>query len=410
MKDRMFVASGSFVPYNDTVTLLTYKRLRNLDLDIDVFCFKGKEDPSLLKELEKDEQFKKFHLNYTTDLDWAVPRNYPFRLPVSLVYMKKYIDDALKEFEKKEYKYLFTSIVPGVSHLAGLKIKQKHPEVKWIASFSDPFKNSPYKKTDLSDRSFVYRIAFNVGGFALYNDRYEEAAVLNADRLVFICEEQRDFTLKQYPDYGKLLEKSVIYPLTYIPEWDMYDELLDVPRTHHKPMQAVHLGRLYGLRKIDSFLEALKELKEEDKDLKDKIVFHQYSEIQAPDVKKIGEYGLEGLFVLHDKVTYQESVEIMKNNDVLVLFDTLMPGAEVQPYLPSKIVEYLMLKKPILGICDSNSPSYRILKEYGFDTVGSDKDVIKENIRKIIEDKGEYDYSLSKLNNDNYGTLLIDKL
>ena len=406
----MFVVPGSFVPYNDTVTLLTYKRLRNLDLDMDVFCFKGKEDRSLVKELEKDEQFKKFHLKYTTDLDWAVPRNYPLRLPVSLVYMHRYINDALKEFEKGDYKYLFTSIVPGVSHLAGLKIKRKHPEVKWIASFSDPFKHSPYKKADLSDRSFVYRILFNVGGFALYNDKYEEAAVLNADRLVFICEEQRDFTLKQYSDYDSLLKKSVIYPLTYIPEWDMYEELLDVSHTCHKPKQAVHLGRLYGLRKIDSFLEALKELKEEDEDLKEKIVFHQYSEIQAPDVRKIAEYGLQELFVLHDKVTYQESVEIMKNNDVLVLFDTLMPGAEVQPYLPSKIVEYLMLKKPILGICDSNSPSYRILKEYGFDTVGSDKDTIKKNIRKIIEEDELRDYSLKKLNNDSYGTLIIDRL
>lgn len=406
----MFVVPGSFVPYNDTVTLLTYKRLRNLDLDMDVFCFKGKEDRSLVKELEKDEQFKKFHLKYTTDLDWAVPRNYPLRLPVSLVYMHKYINDALKEFEKGDYKYLFTSIVPGVSHLAGLKIKRKHPEVKWIASFSDPFKHSPYKKADLSDRSFIYRILFGVGGFALYNSKYEEAAILHADRLVFICEEQRDFTLKQYPDHESLLKKSVIYPLTYIPEWDMYKELLDVSNINHKPKQAVHLGRLYGLRKIDSFLEALKELKEEDKDLKEKIVFHQYSEIQAPDVKKIAEYGLQELFVLHDKVTYQESVEIMKNNDVLVLFDTLMPGAEVQPYLPSKIVEYLMLKKPILGICDSNSPSYRILKEYGFDTVGSDKDMIKKNIRKIIEEDGQYDYSLEKLNNDNYGTLIIDRL
>lgn len=406
----MFVVPGSFVPYNDTVTLLTYKRLRNLDLDMDVFCFKGKEDRSLVKELEKDEQFKKFHLKYTTDLDWAVPRNYPLRLPVSLVYMHKYINDALKEFEKGDYKYLFTSIVPGVSHLAGLKIKRKHPEVKWIASFSDPFKHSPYKKADLSDRSFVYRILFNVGGFALYNDKYEEAAVLNADRLVFICEEQRDFTLKQYSDYDSLLKKSVIYPLTYIPEWDMYEQLLDVSHTRHKPKQAVHLGRLYGLRKIDSFLEALKELKEEDEDLKEKIIFHQYSEIQAPDVRKIAEYGLQELFVLHDKVTYQESVQIMKNNDVLVLFDTLMPGAEVQPYLPSKIVEYLMLKKPILGICDSNSPSYRILKEYGFDTVGSDKDAIKKNIRKIIEEDGDHDYSLKKLNNDSYGTLIIDRL
>lgn len=404
----MFVVPGSFVPYNDTVTILSYKRLRNLDMDMDVFCFKGKEDPSLLKELEKDENFKKFHIKYTSDLDWAIPRNYPLRLPVGLLLMNKYVSDALKEFEKGNYEYLFTSIVPGISHIAGYKIKKKHPEVKWIASFSDPFKGSPYKKTDNSDRNIFYQIAFNVGAFVLYNSKYEEVAVNHADELVFICEEQRDFTLRQYPNYEELVKKSVIYPLTYIPEWEMYSNLLNTPRVNNEIKQAVHLGRLYGLRKIDSFLEALKELNEEIPDLKNKIVFHQYSEIQTPDVRKIREYGLEDVFVLHDKVTYKESVEIMKNADILVLFDTLMPKAESQPYLPSKIVEYLMLKKPILGICDPNSPSYRILKEYGFDTVGSEKEIIKKNIMSVIFDGGFIDYSLEKLNNDNYDKLIVD--
>ena len=49
----MFIVPGPFVPHNDTITLLTYKRLRNLDLDMDVFAFKGKDDKGLLKELEK---------------------------------------------------------------------------------------------------------------------------------------------------------------------------------------------------------------------------------------------------------------------------------------------------------------------------------------------------------------------
>ena len=401
----MFVIPGSFVPFNDTVTILSYKRLRNLDLNMDVFCFKGKEDPSLLKELENDEQFKKFNIKYTSDLDWAIPRNYPLRLPVGLLLMNKYASDALKEFEKGKYEYLFTSIVPGISHIAGYKIKKKHPEVKWVASFSDPFKGSPYKRTDLTDRSVFYKIAFNVGAYVLYNNRYEEVAIKNADRLVFICEEQRDFTLRQYPNYDELLKKSVIYPLTFIPEWKMYSDLLDTPEINHPVKQAVHLGRLYGLRKIDSFLEALKELKEEMPDLNEKIVFHQYSEIQAPDVKKIKDYHLEDVFILHDKVTYKESVEIMKDADVLVLFDTLMPEAKTQPYLPSKIVEYLMLKKPILGICDSNSPSYRILKEYGFDTVGSDKEQIKKNIIDLIKETKVPDYDLTKLDNSTYSIL-----
>ncbi|MBQ2582477.1 MAG: hypothetical protein II577_01060, partial [Erysipelotrichaceae bacterium] len=114
MKDRMFIVPGSFVPFNDSVTLLSYKRLRNLDLEMDVFTFKGKEDAGLKKELDADLEFSKFHITYTTDLDWAIPRYHPFRLPVSLFLMNKYVHDALKEFEKKDYRYLFTSIAPGI--------------------------------------------------------------------------------------------------------------------------------------------------------------------------------------------------------------------------------------------------------------------------------------------------------
>ena len=406
MKDKMFVVPGPFVPYNDTITLLTYKRLRNLDLDMDVFAFKGKEDKGLVEELKKDENFKKFNIKYTSDIDHAIARNHPWRLPESLVLMYKYIKDSLKEFEKGEYKYLFTSIVPGVSHLCGKVIKKKHPEVIWYASFSDPFKNSPYKKADLEGRSIFYKFIYSVGGFFLYNNKYEETAVLNADKLIFICKEQMEYTLSQYPNTEELKKKAIIMPLTYVPEWDMYKKLIN--ETNHesnKPLQAVHLGRLYGLRKINTFLEALKELKEEDKELSKKIVFHQYSEIQKPDVKKIKDYNLEDVFILHNTVTYDESVEVMRNSDILVLFDTLMSDKPVQPYLPSKIVEYLFLRKPILGICDDNSPSYRILNDYGFKELGTDVESIKRNIKNLINGVSVPDYSLDELNSDMYNML-----
>ena len=402
----MFVVPGPFVPYNDTITLLTYKRLRNLDLDMDVFAFRGKEDKGLLKELEKDENFKKFHITYTSEVDHAIARNHPWRLPESLLLMYKYIQDSVKEFEKGNYKYLYTSIVPGISHLCGKAIKKRHPEVIWYASFSDPFKNSPYKKADLEGRSIFYKFVYSVGGFVLYNSKFEEAAVLNADKLIFICEEQMEYTLNQYKNTEELKKKAIIMPLTYIPEWEMYSSLINEGnRESNKPLLAVHLGRLYGLRKINTFLEALKELKEEDKDLSKKIVFHQYSEIQAPDVKKIKEYNLEDVFILHKTVSYDKSVEVMKNSDILVLFDTLMTDKPVQPYLPSKIVEYLLLRKPILGICDKNSPSYRILREHGFNEVGSDVESIKRNIKKLIDGVSIGEYSIDDLNSDMYNML-----
>ena len=381
----MLVIPGGFLPYNDTVTLLTYKRLRDLDYDFDVIAFKGPKDLGIAKELEKDENFKKFNIEYLCNYDDAIAIKKPYKLPLSIINMARYIKLGLAKVKENEYDCIYTSSVPGISHIVGYKIKKKYPKIKWVASFSDPIKNSPYKKDpNLKLKNILYRIAFKVGSDIYMNDKYEEVAINNADKLIFICEEQRDFTLSQYPNGTEFINKSEIMPLTYIPEWNIYKNLIEPEKTNNNPKQAVHLGRLYGLRKIDNFLIALKELKEENEELSSKIVFHQYSEIQSYDVEKIKQFNLQDVFILHDKVNYEESTEIMKKADILVLFDTIMHGAKIQPYLPSKITEYMLLKKPILGICENNSPSFRILKENGYELNGYEVDTIKENIKKII--------------------------
>ncbi|WP_370778082.1 hypothetical protein [Holdemania massiliensis] len=386
MTKKMLVIPGGFVPYNDTVTLLIYKRLRNLDYNFDVLALKGKIDKGIADELEKDINIRKFNINYLCDYDDCIAIQHPLRLLKSLYYMNKYIKESVKMFEENDYDELYTSSVPGITHLCGYAIKKKYPNVKWHASFSDPIKNSPYKKDpDLKNRNLFYRIAFTIGSFIYMNNLFEEVAIMYADELVFICEEQKKFTLKQYKEGEAYSSKSKIEPLTYIPEWKMYKDLMNAPEVHNLPKQAVHLGRLYGLRKIDNFLLALKELIETDPLLSKKIVFHQYSEIQPYDLKKIKDYNLSDVFIVHSKVSYSESIRIMKEADILVLFDTLLENGEIQPYLPSKIIEYQLLQKPILGICGENSPSYRILSKECENYVGCEKNKIKENILNLIK-------------------------
>lgn len=402
MKKKMFLIPGSFVPFNDTVTLLTYKRLKHLDLDIDVLALKGKEDSGLKEELKKDLDFNKFNIEYYLDYDNTICINHPLRLFLGLINMFRYVNMAYKKFKNNNYDYIYSSSVPGICHLAGYKIKKKNKDAVWYASFSDPIKGSPYKRDpNLKKRSIFYRIAFHVGSFIYMNNKYEEVAINNADKLIFICDEQRDFTLSQYPNYKELKKKSIVLPLCYIKDWKMYSNLIDSNNTNNCPIRAVHLGRLYGLRRIDTFLCALKELKDEDSDLSKKIVFYQYSEIQKEDVDFINKNNLSDVFVLHDKVSYDVSLKIMKEADILVLFDTLMINSSVQPYLPSKIVEYLLLRKDILGVCASNSPSYRILKEYGYKTIGYTKEDIKNNIKYLLNNKDDHNYDLINLESIN---------
>ena len=77
MKNKILVIPGSFVPANDTVTLLIYKRLKHLNIPIDVLALKRKEDFGIKKELEKDKDFSKFNIEYTTEYENTICINHP---------------------------------------------------------------------------------------------------------------------------------------------------------------------------------------------------------------------------------------------------------------------------------------------------------------------------------------------
>ena len=73
----------------------------------------------------------------------------------------------------------------------------------------------------------------------------------------------------------------------------------------------------------------------------------------------------------------------MQNPDILVIFDTILEEG-IQPYLPSKISEYIAIGKPIFSICNDNSPIYRILKETTHIVSKYQKEQIKKSILNIL--------------------------
>ena len=69
---EVLVIPGGFVPYNDTVTLLSYKHLRNIDAYFDVIALEGKVDQGINDTVCKEENFKKFNVEYICQYDDAV--------------------------------------------------------------------------------------------------------------------------------------------------------------------------------------------------------------------------------------------------------------------------------------------------------------------------------------------------
>ena len=79
--------------------------------------------------------------------------------------------------------------------------------------------------------------------------------------------------------------------------------------------------------------------------------------------KKQTEYinKLNNIFFIHKKVNYDKCIELMKKTQILLIFDTIVDSDEIQPFLPSKITDYLLTNKPIFAITSKKSPLYDII-------------------------------------------------
>ena len=95
--------------------------------------------------------------------------------------------------------------------------------------------------------------------------------------------------------------------------------------------------------------------------------------------------------------TDSECIEKMYQSDAVLLFDTILDEDTIQPYLPSKIMEYSLLKKDVLAVTTSKSPSYRILKESNAIACKYDRNDILKGLEDLLlnhrESKVHYAYT-----------------
>lgn len=404
MTKNILVIPGGFVPYNDTVTLLSYKHLRSLNAKMDVIALKGKEDEGLTQSLKEDENFKKFNIEYFGYYDDTVA-TYERKNVVSCFFnFIKYCFYAKNKAKEKKYDVVYTSSIPSFTHLSGYFIKKMlKDDIVWIASFSDPLYKSPYKKDleSFKEYNIIQKVGFFVYIWIYMNGMYEKIAQKYADKVLYICKEQKEFMISHYPNQEELNKKAMVIPLNYIKDWSIYKDLLIKNKIKNEKKIISHFGRIYGLRKIDLVLHAIKELKEEIPNLSEKLVFEQYGQILDRYVNMIEELNIGDVFKCFDKISYNDVMDKMHKSDALALYDTFVKEDEMQPYLPSKSLEYLLLKKDLLILAQKNSPTYRIFNSYGYKCTDNDVNSIKERIKEILySDNGYRDYDISTLENE----------
>lgn len=242
--------------------------------------------------------------------------------------------DAARATQALEPRTVVTFGQPMSDHLAGLALKRRMG-IRWIAHFSDPWTANPFR-TD----SRLSRPA---------NHRLESAVLRAADALVFTSEETVDVVLSGAR--AGLRAKAHVLPHAFEP--DVYPEL--PARDEGDPLVVRHLGAFYGARTAAPLLRALGTLAEAEPGLLADMRVELWGSAETP-VEETAEFRAlaPGLVTVNGVVPHARSLELMRSASLLVVVDA---PAELSVFLPSKLIDYLGARRPLLALTPPGAAS-----------------------------------------------------
>lgn len=260
---------------------------------------------------------------------------------------------ALKKSEQliENYSYacVYTRSQPFTSNLVGLYVKRKY-RLKWIAHFSDPWIDSPFS-------SFI-KFLPNL------NILWEKQIFKNAD---YITTPSYAMELLYKNKFEVLKDKIVT--IMHMFDEDVKLQLQNKQMKHDQTkIRIVHAGMFYNIyRTPDLFIEALYYIKSKiDHDFVNKLEVIFLGKTSDIYREKIKQYDLEGQFTYINRVDYINSLEYMSSADILLLIDTTFKESHKNLFLPSKLIDYIGMGKPIIGMGDPSSVSNNILNDLSY--------------------------------------------
>ena len=223
---------------------------------------------------------------------------------------------------------VFSSVPPYAAHLVARSLK-KRLDVPWLADFRDPWSDSPLRQ--------------GLPGWRRWVDRRMESSCLRwADRVICNTDRLRTAFRRFHPE----IPAEKLVTLT-----NGFDDPLTAPppaATRTGPRCFLHLGSLYGHRRIDAFCRALTTLVGEgaldpatfkvlfvgDNDSS----FVRDAQAAAPELMA------RGCIEFRPRVNWEAADRMRWDADLLLLFfdDPLA--------VPAKFYEYLPTGKPILAV------------------------------------------------------------
>ncbi len=228
-------------------------------------------------------------------------------------------------------------------HLAARDV-QRRTGLSWLAHMSDPWVDNAY-------------VSYSRIGGAI-NRRYEGQVIGGCDRVLFTTPETVDLVMAKYP--AEWRDKAVVIPHGYDPA--LYSGRVPGPRDG-RPLIVRYLGNFYGVRTPEPLFKALGRMLDDNPLVLDDVVVEIVGKLDPDMAESAAARGLpEGLVQVLPPVGYRQSLELMETADLLLIVDA---PAELSVFLPSKLVDYIGARRPILSLTPFGA-SRRVTEEAGF--------------------------------------------
>lgn len=228
-------------------------------------------------------------------------------------------------------------------HLVALDVKRE-TGLPWLAHMSDPWVDNPF----VSYRGLALRV--NMG--------LERAVFEHADRILMTTPETVDLVMAKYPDDWR--QRVAVIPHGY--EAALYTGACPAP-LGGRPLVVRYLGNFYGIRSPEPLFRALGVLAARQPGLLDGVRVEIVGKLDPGMGETAAARALPaGLVTLRQPVGYRESLHLMETADLLLIVDA---PARNSVFLPSKLVDYLGARRPIVSLTPPGA-SRRVTCDAGY--------------------------------------------
>jgi glycosyltransferase involved in cell wall biosynthesis len=242
------------------------------------------------------------------------------------VWIRRASRAALQLAAERPFDVLVSFAQPWSDHLIGLRV-HRITGLPWVAHFSDPWVDSPYLRGQAWQRRIWQRM--------------ESEVVRQATAVIFVNSQTADRVMRKYPDEWRA--KVHVVPHGFDPA----QRQPRVAQSAEGPLRLVYTGRFYeGIRTPEPLLRALAMLMQRRPLARDLHVTFVGTPVPS-HVRLASNLGLGDVVAFSGRVPFAESEQIAASSDVLLVIDA---PADDSLFLPSKLIDYLPMGKPILGL------------------------------------------------------------